>query len=377
MSAPNSNGLPKWADIGLIPFLNLATAFIISGLVIWILGEPPLEAMRLLITGAFGYGEAISYTAYYTTNFIFTGLAVSFAYRCGLFNIGGEGQAAMGGIGLLCAALLFKDMPGLVLIPMCILFGALFGAVWAAIPAWLQAKRGSHIVITTIMFNFIAAAFLSYVLVGPLRRLGTQSTESEDIATAAQLDPLHEIFSSLGLAEGPANTSLFIALALCAFYGLFMSRTRWGYEVRVVGQNPDAARFGGISVSRNIMIAMALGGAMAGLMGLNEVMGVQHRLVTNFTAGFGFVGIAVAFMGRHHPVGIVLAALLFGALYQGGAEMAFEMPNITRDLVVMIQGLVILFAGALEHMYRPALNALFARRKPRLEETPPKEEAAP
>lgn len=361
MSTRAATDLPRWVDVGIIPALNLLTALFISGLVIWILGEDPFFALELLITGAFGYGEAISYTLYYTTNFIFTGLAVSFAYRCGLFNIGGEGQAALGGVGILVAALMFKDLPGFFLIPMCILFGAAFGGFWAAIPAWLLAKRGSHIVITTIMFNFIAAAFLSYLLVNPLRRAGAQSTESEDLVEAARLDPLHDVFSFLGVAEGPANTALIIALALCLFYGVFMNRTKWGYELRVVGQNPSAARFGGISANRGIMIAMILGGAMAGLMGLNEVMGVQHRLITNFTAGFGFVGIAVAFMGRHHPVGIVLAALLFGALYQGGAEMAFEMPNITRDLVVMIQGLVILFAGALEHMYRPALDRIFAR----------------
>ncbi|TNE57156.1 MAG: ABC transporter permease [Alphaproteobacteria bacterium] len=363
MSTRAPTDLPRLVDVGLIPALNLLTALVISGLVIWVLGEDPFEAMSLMVSGAFGYGEAISYTLYYTTNFIFTGLAVSFAYRCGLFNIGGEGQAVLGGIGILIAALLFKDLPGLLLIPLCIIFGAALGALWAAIPAWLLAKRGSHIVITTIMFNFIAAAFLSYLLVGPLRRAGAQSTESEDIVSAAQLMPLHDVFAFLGMAEGPANMAFVIALLLCLFYGVFMNRTKWGYELRVVGQNPAAARFGGISANRGIMIAMILSGAMAGLMGLNEVLGVQHRLVTNFTSGFGFVGIAVAFMGRHNPIGIILAALLFGALYQGGAEMAFEMPAITRDLVVMIQGLVILFAGALEHMYRPALNRIFANPK--------------
>ena len=357
----NVNKLPKWVDFGLIPALNLLTAFVVSGLVIWGLGEDPMLAMSLLIEGAFGYGEAVSYTLYYTTHFIFTGLAVSIAFRAGLFNIGGEGQAAMGGVGILLASMIGANWPSFILIPFAIFGGALFGAAWAAIPAWLQAKRGSHIVITTIMFNFIAAALLSYLLVGPLKRPGAQSPESADIADGARLDPLSDFFSWAGFPEGPANTSMLIALVCVFLYWLFMNRTHLGYGVRIVGLNPSAARFAGISSTKVIMLSMTIAGAMAGLMGLNEVMGVQHRLITNFTAGFGFVGIAVAFMGRNHPVGIVLAALLFGAIYQGGAELAFEMPSVTRDLVIMIQGLVILLAGALEHIYRAPLERIFAR----------------
>ncbi|MCK5041180.1 MAG: ABC transporter permease [Sphingomonadales bacterium] len=361
MSSVATDNLPKWVNFGLIPFLNLATAFIVSGLVIWSLGEDPFLAMSLLLEGAFGYGEAVSYTFYYATHFIFTGLAVSIAFRAGLFNIGGEGQAIMGGVGILLAVTIGADLPSFVLIPLAILGGAVFGGAWAAIPAYLQAKRGSHIVITTIMFNFIAASILSYLLVGPLKREGAQSPESADIPDAAKLDPLSDFFGGLGFPEGPANSSLLIALVCVFLYWLFINRTHYGFGIRIVGLNPSAARFAGISSTKVIMISMILAGAMAGLMGLNEVLGVQHRLITNFTAGFGFVGIAVAFMGRNHPVGIVLAALLFGAIYQGGAELAFEMPSVTRDLVIMIQGLVILLAGALEHIYRSPLEKIFEK----------------
>ena len=361
MSGVVTDNLPKWVNFALIPFLNLATAFFVSGLVIWALGEDPFLALSLLIDGAFGYGEAVSYTLYYTTHFIFTGLAVSIAFRAGLFNIGGEGQAIMGGVGILLATMLGDGLPGLLLIPLAILGGALFGGAWAAIPAWLQAKRGSHIVITTIMFNFIAAAILSYLLVGPLKRVGAQSPESADIPEAAYLDPLSDFFSMFGFPDGPANSSLLIALVCVFLYWLFIYRTHHGFGVRIVGLNPSAARFAGISSTKVIMLSMILAGAMAGLMGLNEVLGVQHRLITNFTAGFGFVGIAVAFMGRNSPIGIILAALLFGAIYQGGAELAFEMPSVTRDLVIMIQGLVILLAGALEHIYRSPLERLFLK----------------
>jgi simple sugar transport system permease protein len=147
----------------------------------------------------------------------------------------------------------------------------------------------------------------------------------------------------------------------CALFWLFVWQTRFGYALRVVGQNEAAAIYGGISPARQIMIAMTISGALAGFVALNMVMGAQHRLTLDFTGGFGFVGIAVALMGRNHPVGIILAAVLFGALYQGGSELSFDMPTLSRDLVVVIQGLVILFAGALEHMFRPQLEALFAR----------------
>ena len=145
---------------------------------------------------------------------------------------------------------------------------------------------------------------------------------------------------------------------------LFVWQTRYGYALRVVGQNEAAAVYGGISPARQIMLAMTISGALAGLVALNMIMGAQHRMTLDFTGGFGFVGIAVALMGRNHPVGIILASLLFGALYQGGSELSFDMPALSRDLVVVIQGLVILFSGALEHMFRPPLEALFARPAP-------------
>lgn len=361
--AAASKKLPFWAENILLPSLNLMAAFLVSGLVIWGLGEDPIFAMSLLIEGAFGFEEAISYTFYYATNFIFTGLAVSLAFHAGHFNIGGEGQAMLGGLGLTLAVFLVGDVSPFFAVVLAIFGAAAFGAAWAYIPAYLQAKRGSHIVITTIMFNFIASAFLAYMLVGPLQRPGGQMPESKDFPEGASLMPLHEMMAGLGISfeEGPMNVSLLIAL-LCAWGVWFLLwRTRFGYELRVVGKNASAAAFAGISVPRMTIVAMMLSGALAGMMGLNELLGEQHRLLGNFTLGYGFVGIAVAFMGRNHPIGIILAALLFGALYQGGAELAFEMPSITRDLIVMIQGLVILFAGAMEHMFRDPLTSLFER----------------
>ncbi|MBL4838915.1 MAG: ABC transporter permease [Kordiimonadaceae bacterium] len=355
--------LPFWAENILLPSLNLLAAFVVSGLVIWGLGEDPFLALSLLVEGAFGYEEAIGYTFYYATNFIFTGLAVSIAFHAGHFNIGGEGQAMIGGLGLTLAVFLMGDASPFLSILIGIIGAAVFGAAWAYIPAYLQAKRGSHIVITTIMFNFIASALLAYMLVGPLQRPGGQMPESADFPDGVALTHIHELLSYIGISfeEGPMNVSLLIAFACAWGFWFLLWRTRFGYELRVAGQSADAAAFAGISVPRMTILAMMVSGALAGMMGLNELLGEQLRLLGNFTLGYGFVGIAVAFMGRNHPVGIVLAAVLFGALYQGGAELAFEMPSITRDLIVMIQGLVILFAGAMEHMFRTPLNRLFER----------------
>lgn len=355
--------LPGWVNAGLIPALNLLTAFAVSGLVILAMGENPATAFGHLIYGAFGYGEAVGYTLFYATNFIFTGLAVAVAFHCSLFNIGGEGQAYLGGLGIGLVCLYLGGLPFWAVLPLTILGGALFGAAWAAVPAYLQAKRGSHIVITTIMFNFIGSSVMTWLLVDRLKRPGSQLPETSHFPEQTWMPKLHELAANFGLdlARSPVNLSLVIALLCCLGVWLFIWRTRWGYEMRAVGKNPEAAVYGGISPAKAIMVSMLLSGALAGLMGLNELMGVQHRVIINFTNGCGFVGIAIALMGRNHPLGIVLASLLMGALFQGGAELAFEMPSITRDMIWTIQGFVILFTGALEHLYRPRLERIFGR----------------
>ena len=356
---------PRWVGIVLIPLVNLLLALAIAGLIVLAMGENPVTALRFLLFGAFGYVEGIGYTLYYTTNFVFTGLAVAVAFHAKLFNIGGEGQAYLGGLGVGLVCLAFDDtLPLSLIVPLSIAAAAVFGAAWAYIPAYLQAKRGSHIVITTIMFNFIAAALMVYLMVNLLIKPGQMSPESREFAPSAWLPFMHEALGGIGLevARSPLNLSFLWALVCCALVWVFIWHTRWGYEIRTVGGNETAAVYAGIRPARVIILAMCLSGALAGFVGVNEILGVHHRLLLNFTAGYGFTGIAVALMGRNHPVGILLASLLFGALYQGGAELSFEIPTITRELVVVIQGLVILFSGALEHMFRPRLERLFQRR---------------
>ncbi len=362
MASSRSNEAPAWVDLALLPAINLVAAFFVAGLVIAILGENPFKAMSLLVYGALGYGEAVGFTLYYATNFVFTGLAVAVAFHAGLFNIGGEGQAYLGGLGagLVCLGL-GGAVPGLFVVPLAILAAMLFGAAWAYIPGYLQAKRGSHIVITTIMFNFIAASLMTYLLVNIFIKPGQQSPESREFDASTWMPFVHEI---LPVAKSPLNLSLLLAILMAVGLWVLLWRTRWGYALRVVGFNETAAVYGGIAPARVVIAAMALSGALAGLVGVNELMGVQHRLMLNFTGGYGYVGIAVALMGRNHPVGICLAALLFGALYQGGAELSFDMPRLTKEVVVVIQGLIILFCGAFEGLFRPRLLALFRRRAP-------------
>ena len=357
-------GLPRWAVLGLLPVFNLLAAFAVSGLVVLLIGEDPWRVVRILLWGAFGFEEAIGYTLFYATNFIFTGLAVAVAFHCGLFNIGGEGQAYIGGLGVALVCLYLDFLPFALIVPMAALGAALFGAAWAFVPAFLQAYRGSHVVITTIMFNFIAAALMVYLLVNVMAEPGSMQPETRPFAPHARLPFMHEILAAAGIevAASPLNLSFVWALLCSAFVWLFIWHTRAGYRLRTAGFSPSAALYGGISPARQVLIAMLVSGALAGCMSLNELMGVQHRLLLEFSAGYGFAGIAVALMGRGHPVGILLASLLFGALYQGGAELSFEIPRITRDMVVVIQGLVILFAGALEYLFVPALRAALLRR---------------
>lgn len=353
--------LPRWAEIGLIPILNVLLALGVAGIIIAALGENPFDALLVMFKGAFVYEGALGYTLYYTTNFIFTGLAVAVAFHAMLFNIGGEGQAYLGGLGvaLICLSL-EAYLPALMVVVLAVVGSAIIGAIWGAIPGWLQAKRGSHVVITTIMFNFLAASIMVSLLSGILKNPGRMSPETRAFSESTVLPFIHDIFAGLGieLARSPLNLAFVIALLCCVFVWILIWRTRLGYAIRVTGHSATAAEYAGINITKIITITMAISGGLAGMMAINEILGVQHRLILNFTSGYGFTGIAVALMGRNHPVGVIMASLLFGALFQGGAELDFEFESITRDMVLLIQGLVILFSGGLAYMLNRPVSAL-------------------
>ncbi|HET9977216.1 MAG TPA: ABC transporter permease [Burkholderiaceae bacterium] len=350
--------VPRWIDLVVLPLFNLLLAFLVSAIVLLAIDQSPPQVLGLLVKGAFGSPAGISYTLYYATTFVFTGLAVAVAYHAGLFNIGGEGQAMMGGLGAALVGLaLGQSAPGWVVLPLMVLAAMALGVLWAAVPGVLQAWRGSHIVITTIMFNFIASALLIYLLVNALKEPGNMSPETRAFGAAAQLPGMHQVLASLGIAwpHTPLNASLLLALAALVATWLLLWRSQPGYALRAVGFSPDAARYAGIRPKVQIVIAMAISGALAALVGINEIAGVHNRLIAEFVAGAGFTGIAVSLIGRNHPLGIALASLLFGALYQGGAEVAFEVQGFSRDMVFTLQGLIVLFAGAMAQVAAPWL----------------------
>ncbi|SMY06045.1 ABC transporter permease [Flavimaricola marinus] len=353
--------MPQWADVVLIPLISLLLAAILSGLVILAIGEDPINALKIMVEGSMGSKYAWGYTLYYATNFIFTGLAVAVAFHARMFNIGGEGQATLGGLGVaLCCLYLPWPHWSLALLG-AIIASAAFGALWALIPAYLQAKRGSHIVITTIMFNFIAAALLNYMLVSVLKPAGSMEPATPKFPDTTHLPNFSEMLAPLGIEfsrGAPANVSFLVALVACVFVWALIWRTRLGYEIRAFGHSESAAKYAGISPTKIILVSMTISGALAGMMALNNVMGEAERLVLNATEGAGFIGIAVALMGRSHPFGILLAALLFGVLYQGGAILSQD-TTIPVQLVLVIQALVILFTGALDNMVRVPLEKLF------------------
>ena len=368
--------MPKWAEVVLVPLISLLLAAILSALVILGIGEDPVAAVKLMVSGALGSTYGWGYTLYYATNFMFTGLCVAIAFHARLFNIGGEGQAMLGGLGVALACLYIPWPHWSLALIGAAAMAAVFGAARAAIPAFLQAKRGSHIVITTIMFNFIAAAVLNYILVNMLRPQGSMDPATARFPDATKLPTLHDILAPLGIEfskAAPANISLLVAVAACICLWVLIWRTRLGYEIRAYGHSESAAKYAGISPVKITMIAMIISGGLAGMMAINNVMGEAERLVLNATEGAGFIGIAVALMGRSHPLGVFLAAILFGFLYQGGAELALW-TSIPRELIVVIQALVILFTGALDNMVRMPLEKIFlalrAARAPKPERKP-------
>jgi simple sugar transport system permease protein len=349
--------LPRWATGFALPILNLLSALLVAALVIHLLGESPLESLTILVNSAVVNPEGLSYTLFYASTFIFTGLAVSIAMKAGLFNIGAEGQMYFGGLGLTLAMLAFDHtLPAWLLIPAAMIGAALFGALWAFIPGYLQAKRGSHVVVTTIMFNFIAASLMNFIIVKYLIPEGEQNPASRVFAASAEMPRLNTWFPILG--DTPLNVSFLIAIAALAIYGVMVWRSSWGYKLRATGLNQHAAHYAGVKISRMIIVAMLISGALAGLAAVNSILGSTHYLSLNFPAGAGFVGIAIALMGRQHPVGIFLSSVLFGALIQGGFDLSLEKPNIPQETFIFIQGLIILFCGAMENFYAPALLKL-------------------
>jgi ABC-type uncharacterized transport system permease subunit len=271
------------------------------------------------------------------TPYILAGLAVAVGFRCGLFNIGAEGQLLMGALGTAFVGYSIKGLPAYIHLPLALLGGAVAGAIWAAVPGYLKARFGAHEVVNTIMMNWIAFRLSDWLLFGPMKASSFRPV-TPNVEVSAELphifpDPLR------------FNWGFFLALAVAGLVYWFLFKTTRGFEIRSVGANPDAAKYAGMSVERNIILVMALSGALAGLAGAVQVSGVDHWVGAGFSAGYGFDAIALALLGKSHPLGVVLAALLFGMLRSGATNMQ-SVSRIPIDIISVIQGMVIIFVAA-------------------------------
>jgi simple sugar transport system permease protein len=340
-------------DAMLVPFLAILTAVVLGGIIIVLVRGNPFLAYAGLIQGSFGSVRALSETSVWATPYIFAGLAVALAFKGGLFNIGAEGQLALGAvasalIGYALPEWLGFDLPTIIHLPLAIIVGMAAGAIWAGIVGFLKAYTGGHEVINTIMMNYIALNTISFLLNGPMkdRDPGNVIARTPLIAESARM-PV--IFEGLRVHWG-------FVLALLAAYLVWwmLNKTTLGFEIRTVGLNPDAAKYAGINVKRTIIITMALSGMLAGMAGALEVTGLNYRHELGFSIGYGFDAIAIALLGKSHPLGVVLAAILFGAMRNGATRMQF-LTQLPTDLISMLQALILLFVAAdaiIRYIYR-------------------------
>lgn len=341
----------KRALLGLAsPLIAVVLALAVGALFILATGERPLEVYALMLDGCFGSGYGIGQTLFKATPLVFTGLAVALGFRAGLFNIGGEGQLYLGSFAAALVGVAGRDAPAPLLLPATILAAAAAGALWGGIPGVLKARFGSHEVINTIMLNFIAFALVAYFGRSVFE---TATVRTAEIGAGAVLPRLGAWIPAL--RGSPANASILLAIAAAVLVFVFLFRTRPGYELRAVGLNAPAAEAGGIAIGRAQALAMALSGALAGLGGLSFVLGYKHFFEQGFSGGAGFLGIAVALLGRNHPAGVIVAALFFGALSYGGLAIGQRVP---KELVDMLQALVILFAIAANEVVQRAARRI-------------------
>ena len=306
----------------------------------WLAGESPWHVLRILGKSAFGSSYDLGMTLFYSTPLIFAGLAVAVAFHAGLFNIGAEGQLTLGALAAAVVGALWPSLPWPIAPVLAGLGAVAAGTLWGAIPGWLRARRGSHEVINTIMLNFIAAGLASYVTLYLFKNPDTQNPETRRIGAGY-------LIHQFGIFGGaPVSTALPLAILTAILVWILLWRTVIGYEMRAVGQNESAARAAGIDAARIRILAMSIAGGLAGLVGVGEVLGNAGKFRLGFSPEYGFIGIAVALLGRNQPAGVVAAALLFGALHKGTADLDLETEHVTREVSLILQALIILSVSA-------------------------------
>jgi simple sugar transport system permease protein len=326
----------KKFDVGswLIPVIAVFIALFIGGILIKLQGLDPVVAYKSLFKTAFGSIEGIGATLGKSTPLVLSGLAVAVGLRAGLFNIGAQGQLLSGSLAAAWAGVTFDGLPGYIHIPVALIIGAFFGSIVAAISGLLKAYRGVHEVITTIMLNSIVMAIADYLASGKLREPGQFLTRTSEIADSARLPII-----------GSLPSGFFIAVILGVFIWWVLGRTTSGFRIETVGRNRHAAWYSGISVKRTVVSAMVVSGAIAGLGGAIETLGITYRYAPAFNLGLGFDGITIALLGRVHPIGIIPGAILIGGMRAGAANMQFD-AGVAPEIVDLLMALILLFVTA-------------------------------
>ncbi len=325
----------------IVPIIAIIAGLIVGAIFMLIIGAEPIKAYIVLWNSSFGSLRGFGEMLVNTVPLIFTGLAVAFGFKIGLFNIGGDGQFLVSYLAAAYIGYMFQ-LPMYIHLPFALVAGIIAGGVWGGIAGYLKAKLGIHEVITTIMFNYIALHLVGYLVGGPLKAEGPLPATPKIFDTAK----LPRFVPNMRIHYG-----IFLALAVAVLIYYILWKTTFGYEVRATGQNPDAAQFGGINVARNMVLAMFISGALAGLAGSTQALGLEYRAYQPFGfVGYGFTGIAVALVGKGHPVGVVLGALLFGVLSRG-AMMMQSMVGVPKEVIEIIQAIIIMFIAS-EYIFK-------------------------
>jgi ABC-type uncharacterized transport system permease subunit len=321
----------------ILPLISLAIGLGAALLLAVFLGESASNVLGILLRGAFGSSTQIGYSLYYATPLILTGLSVAWAFRAGLFNIGGEGQMTVGGVALAAVGIGFSDLPSVVALPLALAACFVSAGLWGALAGWLKAKRGCHEVLATILLNFIAYGLTSYLMLSILKNPDSQNPETKPLGAGYLLSSLTSIGGS-----SPLSTAIFISLLAVAMYAFIFAKTRFGFLQRMAGGAAEVGKRAGINMDRQVIWAMFISGGLSGLAAVGPILGFAGKAREGFAAGAGFVGIAVALLGRNSAIGVLLAALLFGVLTKGALDLDLDTDKVTRDLAVVIQAFIVL-----------------------------------
>ncbi len=301
------------------------------------LDESPWLVLKILVNGAVGSRTDFGYALYYATPLMLSGLAVSWAFRAGLFNIGAEGQMTLGGIAIAAVGILFPNFPVYFALPLAFGTAFLAGGAWGALAGWMKAKRGCHEVLTTILLNFVAYGLASFFILSVLKNPASQVPETAQVGAGYVISSIEAIGGN-----SPLNWSFLLSVSMLAAYGFIFSRTKLGFFQKMTGAAREVAVRSGVRVDRQIILAMFISGGLAALAAVNPVLGYSLKTREGFASGVGFVGIAVALLGRNSPIGIFLAALLFGILTKGALDLDLDTDNLSRDLALVIQAFIVL-----------------------------------